>query len=165
MPLFLFIFNIFYNMHTFISHSYNTFIHRHLLGPLSISSLLESSVGRPSLWCRALQQADALPTEPRRTITEPRRTIKGQKRWTELWNMDTRPPFARMHIAHYGTAIMMFFKENYRDSWVYRCNSIRHFCNKRKKFQKLLLWAKNFLFPMLILKLLRKMQKIANKKL
>ncbi len=40
-------------VHTFISHSSNTYIHRHSLGPLSISSLLESSVGRPSLWCRA----------------------------------------------------------------------------------------------------------------
>jgi hypothetical protein len=76
-----FIFFVTY-IHSFIqSHSYNTFIHHHSLGPLSISSSLESSVGRSSLWCRAenrtraLQQADALPTEPRRTITEPRRTI------------------------------------------------------------------------------------------
>ncbi len=41
-------------IHTFIqSHSHNTFIRRHSLGPLSISSSLESSVGRTSLWCRA----------------------------------------------------------------------------------------------------------------
>ncbi len=46
---FLFIFHIFYNIHTFIqSHLYNIFIRRHSLGPLSISSSLESSVGRPS---------------------------------------------------------------------------------------------------------------------
>jgi hypothetical protein len=43
---------------------------------------LSAQWGKTSLWCRAridlwpaLQQADTLPTEPRRTITEPRRTI------------------------------------------------------------------------------------------
>ncbi len=55
------------HIHTFIqSHSYNTFIHRHLLGPLSISSLLESSVGRPSLWCRAEKRTRACLTARRR---------------------------------------------------------------------------------------------------
>ncbi len=60
-PLFLFIFHFFITyIHTFIqSHSYNTFIHRHSLEPLSISSSLESSVGRPSLWCRAENQTRA----------------------------------------------------------------------------------------------------------
>jgi len=58
MPLFLFLFHIFFynihTLHTFIqSHSYNTFIRRHSLGSLSISSSLESSVGKTSLWCRA----------------------------------------------------------------------------------------------------------------
>jgi hypothetical protein len=65
MPLFLFIFHIFYNISTFISHLYaiyNTFIHRHSLGPLFISSLLESSVGRPSLWCRAENRTYSKPT-------------------------------------------------------------------------------------------------------
>jgi hypothetical protein len=67
MPLFLFIFHI---LHTFSqAHSYNTFIR------LSISSSLVSSLGKTSLELGpALQQADALPTEPRRTPTEPRRT-------------------------------------------------------------------------------------------
>jgi hypothetical protein len=37
--------------------------------------------------------------------------------------MDTRPPFACVNIAHYGTAIMLFFSENYRGSRDYRCNS------------------------------------------
>ncbi len=65
-----------YNIHTFIqSHSYNTFIHRHSLGPLSISSSLESQWEDPPCCAEpriepgpALQQADALPTKPRRTI-------------------------------------------------------------------------------------------------
>jgi hypothetical protein len=68
---------LFYNTHTFIqSHSYNTFICRNLPRPLSIYSSLVSSVGKTSLWYRAenrtracLQQADALPTETRRTIS------------------------------------------------------------------------------------------------
>jgi hypothetical protein len=61
-------------IHSFIqSHSYNTFIHRHSLRPLSISA----QWGNTSLSCGAearielgpaLPQADALPTEPRRTI-------------------------------------------------------------------------------------------------
>ncbi len=87
-PLCLFF--IFYNIHTFQSHSYNTFIRRHLPRPLSISSSLESSVGKISLWCRAENRTWALPStasrratncamphhsEPRRTITEPRCTI------------------------------------------------------------------------------------------
>ncbi len=79
MPLFLFIF-IFYNIHTFIqSHSYKTFIRRHSLRPLSISSSLVCSVGEPPCGAEprielgpALQQADVLPTEPRRiTIGKP----------------------------------------------------------------------------------------------
>ncbi len=63
-------------IHTFIqSHSYNTFIRRHSLRPLSISSSLVCSVGEPPCGAEprielgpALQQADALPTELRRTI-------------------------------------------------------------------------------------------------
>ncbi len=68
-----FIFHIFCNIQIFIqSHSYNTFIRRHSPGPLSISSLLASSVGKPP--CNAeprielgpdLQPADELPTKPR----------------------------------------------------------------------------------------------------
>jgi hypothetical protein len=54
------LFFIFYKIHTFIqSHSYNTFIHRHLLRPLSISSSLVCSVGNTSLWCRAENRARA----------------------------------------------------------------------------------------------------------
>jgi hypothetical protein len=66
---FLFIFHIFFitYIHTFIqSHSCNTFILRHSLGPLSISSSLESSVGRPSLWCRAENRTRACLTASRR---------------------------------------------------------------------------------------------------
>jgi hypothetical protein len=83
------LFFIFYNIHTFIqSHSYNTFIHRHSLRPLSISSLLVCSVEYTSLWCRAevrtraclTASRRAIPTEPRRTITEPRRTITEPRR-------------------------------------------------------------------------------------
>ncbi len=60
---------------TFIlSHSYSTFIRRHSIRFLSWS--LVSSVGKTSLRCRAeyrtraclIQQADALPTELRRTL-------------------------------------------------------------------------------------------------
>ncbi len=79
------LFFIFYTIHTFIqSHSYNTFIRRHSLRPLSISSSLvrahRETTPRIELG-PALQQAVALLTEPRRnidwatrTITEPRRT-------------------------------------------------------------------------------------------
>ncbi len=49
---------IFYNLHTFIeSHSCNTFIHRHLLRPLSISLSFVRSVGNTSLWCRPSRES------------------------------------------------------------------------------------------------------------
>ncbi len=75
--LFCFFF-IFYNMHTFIqSHSYNTFIHRHSLRPLSILIACLLSGETPPCgaepWIElgpALQQADALPTEPSRATFE-----------------------------------------------------------------------------------------------
>jgi hypothetical protein len=55
MPLFLFIFHTFYNIHPFIqSHLYNTFIRRHSLGPLSISSSLESGKTLPVVLSREL---------------------------------------------------------------------------------------------------------------
>jgi hypothetical protein len=73
------LFFIFYNIHTFIqSHSYITFIHRHSLRLLSISSSLSAQWGTPPCAAEprielgpALQQADALPTEPRRIIFTP----------------------------------------------------------------------------------------------
>jgi hypothetical protein len=64
--------------------NHNTFIRRHLLKPRSIPfpHRLCAQWGKlpcgaePNIELRpALQQANALPTEPRRTITEPRRTI------------------------------------------------------------------------------------------
>ncbi len=68
------LFFIFYNIHTYIHPI--TFIHRHSLRPLSISSSFVCSVGEPPCGAEprielgpALQQADALPTEPRRTTT------------------------------------------------------------------------------------------------
>jgi len=72
MPLFLFIFHIF--THTYI-HSitaYNTIIRRYLLGPLSISSSLAKLSGKnlpvmPIKLGPAVQHADVLPTEPRRS--------------------------------------------------------------------------------------------------
>jgi hypothetical protein len=75
---FLFIF-IFYDIHTFIQSQY---IYSSPFGkPLSISSSLVCSVGKLPCGAEprielgpALQQADALPTEPRRTM-KPRRTI------------------------------------------------------------------------------------------
>ncbi len=80
MPLFTFIFHIFYNIHTYI-HTI-TFIRRHSLRPLSISSSLVCSVGKPPCGAEprivlgpALQQADALPTEPRRTMAETKQGI------------------------------------------------------------------------------------------
>jgi hypothetical protein len=83
MPLFFCLFFIFYYKHTFIqSHSYNSFIRRHSLRPLAISSSLVCSVGKPPCGAEprielgpALQQADKLPSEPRRTINGSRRTI------------------------------------------------------------------------------------------
>jgi hypothetical protein len=77
MPRFLFIFENFYNAYTtfILSHSYSTFIRRNSLRFLSISSSLVSSVGKTSLGCRAeielrpaLQQANALATDLRRTL-------------------------------------------------------------------------------------------------
>ncbi len=67
-PLFLFIFHIFITyIHSFIqSHSYNTFIHRHSLRPLSISPLLVRSVGNTSLWCWAENWTRACLTASRR---------------------------------------------------------------------------------------------------
>ncbi len=62
-------FSFLYNIHTFIqshSHSYNTFIHRHLLRPLSISSSLVCSVGNISLRCRAENRTRACLTASRR---------------------------------------------------------------------------------------------------
>ncbi len=54
------LFFIFYNMHASIqSHSYNSFIRRQSLRPLSISSSLVCSVGNTSLWCQAENQTQA----------------------------------------------------------------------------------------------------------
>jgi hypothetical protein len=66
----------FYNIHTFIqSHSYNTVIRRQSLRPLSICHRLYAQWERPPCGAEpgielgpAFQQADAPPTEPRRTI-------------------------------------------------------------------------------------------------
>jgi hypothetical protein len=68
------LFFIFYNIHTSIqSHSHNTFIHRHSPGSLSMSSSLVAQWEKPPCGAEprielgpALQQADALPTVPRR---------------------------------------------------------------------------------------------------
>jgi hypothetical protein len=78
MPHFLFFIFLYFitYIHTFIqSHSFKTIIRRHSLRPLSISSSLVCSVGEPPCGAElrielgpALQQADALPTEPHRTI-------------------------------------------------------------------------------------------------
>jgi hypothetical protein len=62
MLLFLFIFDILYFIHSFI-HSFSIF--------LSAVQL----IGKISLGCRALQQADAIPTELRHTLFELRRTL------------------------------------------------------------------------------------------
>ncbi len=60
-------FSYFYDIHTFIqSHSYNTFIHRHSLRPVSISSSLVCSVGKTSLWCRTENRTRACLTARRR---------------------------------------------------------------------------------------------------
>ncbi len=85
------LFFIFYNIHTYI-HTI-TFIRRHSLRPLSISSSLVCSVGKPPCGAEprielgpALQQADALPTELRRTIT----VLVGFGRATRLCAAGTR---------------------------------------------------------------------------
>ncbi len=73
------LFLIFYDIHTSIqSHSNNTFIRHHSSRSLSISSSPLSSAGKPPCGAEprielghALQQADALPTEPRCTIKTP----------------------------------------------------------------------------------------------
>jgi hypothetical protein len=84
MPLFLFIF-IFYNIHTVQSSNHIHTIHSPR--PLSISSSLVAQWEIPPCGAEpgielgpAFQQADALPTEPRRTMTEPRRTITEPRR-------------------------------------------------------------------------------------
>ncbi len=54
----------FYNdIHTF---NHNTFIRRHSLKPISISSSLVCSVGKTSLWCQAENQTRACLTASRR---------------------------------------------------------------------------------------------------
>jgi hypothetical protein len=98
MPLFLFIFSYFITYtYTFIqSHSYNTVIHRHSLRPLSISHCLYAQWETPPCGAEprielgtAFQQADALPTEPRRTITEPGRTM-----WVTLHHVSNAAPWS-----------------------------------------------------------------------
>ncbi len=71
-------------MHSF---NHNTFIRCHSLKPFSISSSLVCSVGKLPCGAEprielgpALQQADALPTEPRRTIPPPP-SSSPLKRW------------------------------------------------------------------------------------
>jgi hypothetical protein len=84
-PLFLFIF-IFYSItyiHIFIQSQYihpspfaEASLHFLIACMLSGDNLPVACGAEPRIELRpALQQADALPTEPRRTITEPRRTI------------------------------------------------------------------------------------------
>ncbi len=77
MPLFLFIFIFLTYIHSFIlSHSYNTFIHRpfaqaflYFLIACLLSGEKPPCGAEPRVELGpALQQADALPTEPRRTI-------------------------------------------------------------------------------------------------
>ncbi len=86
MPLFLFIFHIFfYNMHTYIHTNHIHIIHISVAICWGLSPFPHRMYARwetPPYGAElgielgpALQQADALPTEPRRTITEPRRTI------------------------------------------------------------------------------------------
>ncbi len=59
MPLFLFIFDFITYIHSF---NHNTFIHRHQWGKLPCGAEPRIELGP------ALQQADALPTGPRRTM-------------------------------------------------------------------------------------------------
>jgi hypothetical protein len=82
MPLFLFNFHTFYNIHTFIQSF--TIIHTIHLSVAIRWGLSPSPHRLKAQWedppCGAFQQADALPTEPHRTITEPRRTITEPRR-------------------------------------------------------------------------------------
>ncbi len=86
------------------SHSYNTFIRHHSPGSLSMSSSLVAQWEKPPCGAElrielgpALQQADALPTEPRRTIkshaapSEPRRTIRATPHHSEPRRTITEP--------------------------------------------------------------------------
>jgi hypothetical protein len=75
----LFAFIFLYTVDTFIHHS---FIHKHLLRPISISSQLSAQWAEPPWGAEprfelgpALQQASALPTEPHCTLTEPHCTL------------------------------------------------------------------------------------------
>ncbi len=68
-----------YTVDTFILHS---FIHKHSLRPISISSQLSAQWAEPPLGAEqrfelgpALQQASALPTEPHCTLSEPHCTL------------------------------------------------------------------------------------------
>ncbi len=63
MPLFLFILIFITYIHSF---AHNTFIRRHSLKPLSISSSPMCSVGKTSLWCRAENRIRACLTASRR---------------------------------------------------------------------------------------------------
>ncbi len=83
MPLFLFIFHSLY-------HTYNhpiTFIQYIRRGLSPSPHRLTAQWDRPPCGAEprielgpAFQQADALPTEPRRTVTEPRRTVAEPRR-------------------------------------------------------------------------------------
>jgi hypothetical protein len=71
----LFAFIFLYTVDTFIHHS---FIHKHSLRPISISSQLSAQWAELPMGAEprfelgpALQQASALPTEPHCTLTEP----------------------------------------------------------------------------------------------
>ncbi len=66
-------FDIFYStVHTFIpSHSYSTFIRRHMPRFLSISSSLVSSVGKTSLWLSSRESNWGKPTDYHRIYIEP----------------------------------------------------------------------------------------------
>ncbi len=82
MPLFFVYFWFFFFITYIHSFNHNTFIRRHSLKPLSISSSLVCSVGKASLWCRAENWTRACLTANRRAANwatphhaEPRRTI------------------------------------------------------------------------------------------
>jgi hypothetical protein len=100
MPLFLFIFCI-YNIQ--YRHSFNPLIRRHSPGPFSISSSLCKLSGKnPPCGAEprielgpALQQADALATEPRRTIATPHHLHIYTHFLTELGAKPQKFPFGK----------------------------------------------------------------------
>ncbi len=113
MPLFLHLF-FFYTLYAFIHHS---FVHKHSLSPISISSQLQAHWAEPPWGAEprfelgpAFEQASALPTKPRCTLTKPRCTLlRHAAPWLSYaapWRSHAAPYWATLHPWEVHAAYM-----------------------------------------------------------